>query len=86
MTIEQLIKKLSVFRIFSKKAMSTVEGLVIMIKALLVNNDEWGEKFINSDDTMLIFNDKESSQGPLLAILTYIWLIPPILLLQIIKK
>ena len=40
MTIEQLIKKLSVFRIFSKKAMSTVEGLVIMIKALLVNNDE----------------------------------------------
>ena len=58
MTIEQLIKKLSVFRIFSKKAMSTVEGLVIMIKALLVNNDEWGEKFINSDDTLLIFNDK----------------------------
>ena len=40
MTIEQLIKKLSVFRIFSIKAMSTVEGLVILIKALLVNNDE----------------------------------------------
>ena len=40
MTIEQLIKKLSVFRIFSIKAMSAVEGLVILIKALLVNNDE----------------------------------------------
>ena len=39
-TIERLIKKLSAFRIFSIKTTSTVEGLVIMIKALLVNNDE----------------------------------------------